>query len=131
MKTEHGICFLNTVNFMRCGVRSWTYQLNESIKDISGIEDFIESAFFSKYPTGKWEIKFEKNYNWETDINTIKFNNLIAAIYFTSDGGDTATLYIKKSTDGFEFDALDELKCNISPCGVRSPFETNSIFPFI
>lgn len=109
----------------------YEFQLNESIKDISGIEDFIESAFFSKYPTGKWEIKFEKDYNWETDINTIKFNNLIAAIYFTSDGGDTAIMYIKKSTDGFEFDALDELKCNISPCGVRSPFETNSIFPFI
>jgi hypothetical protein len=108
----------------------YEFQLHESIRDISGVEDFIENAFFSKYPAGKWEVKFEKDYNWETDINKIKFNNLIATVNFTSDSGDTAILYIKKSPDGFEFDVSDELKCNISPYSIRPPFETDSMYPF-
>jgi len=70
------------------------------------VEDFIENAFFARNPIGRWEIRFNRDYNWETDIRTIRHNNLIATLYFTGESGESATVYIRRSSNQFAGIAL-------------------------
>jgi len=109
----------------------YEFQLYEGGRDDSDTEDFIENAFFSRHPAGTWEIRFENNYNYDTDINLIRMNTLIATVYFTSDNGDRAELYVKKSDNGLDFGVSEELKCQISSYSIPPPFDIDSIFGFI
>jgi len=85
-------------------------------------DELDQDSFFSENPVGVWEIKFEKDYGYETDINTAIEYDFIAKISFTGEGGDSASLYMWKNYYlGLEFDS-NELGCYIEPHAIKSPF---------
>lgn len=95
------------------------------------VRDFIENSFFSKNPSGTWEIEFQKDYGYEMDIRVTGINEHIATLHFTGDNGESAHIYIKSVYDSIIFDVSDELNCSISSHRIRLPFDIDSIYFFI
>lgn len=125
-------------NTMLNGDGTYQFDLTIDLKEDFGkefndkIKDFANNSFFTKNPKGTWNLKFEKDYNEETDITTLKNNELIATISFMGNSKDkaTTTLLIKKGSYGLDFVPSQELRCSIDSQRIQCPF-TDGILQFL
>ena len=93
-------------------------------------KDSAQDLFIVKFPTGTYEIKFEQDYGYDTDITTLPNNQPIADIVFTSESGETMTVHISTGSDIITFSS-DNLNCEIEHEAIQPPFDMDSMLNFL
>jgi hypothetical protein len=108
------------------GDGTYTFKYNSSFDN--ELKDFQKDSFFVNNKKGKWNIKFEQGYNFDTRLEKVKDGTVMAYITFIGEK-NTITIPITKSSMGIEFSS-DMLKCILNGLPIRSPF-TENYLPFM
>lgn len=103
-----------------------TYIFDYNQRYDSDLTESQREAFFIDNKTGKWEIKFEKGYSFDTDVTKLDPYTKIADIIFTGSGGKSVSVAIRTTEyPNIEF-VSDDLKCEIGPHLIPTPFDLYS-----
>lgn len=102
---------------------TYLFAYDTSAEDTEYI-DPQKMPFFVAHNRGTWEIKFEKEYNYDTDINTVKDAETIANLIFTGKDGESVSVSVEMGIGGIVFRS-DSLNCTVSRQPIDAPFTVN------